>query len=149
MSLPEREVLKRSMKILESIFKEWVNPERRNVSMHQNPRGQWIRQGKKSESDIGGWICKGVYIGKALAIEVKRGEFRPSRVYGPDQARFKRQCDYLREINRKGGVGFWVNDPRMIVHVLIPVLMHGARVNLDKNNCVTVTRMSTVKVVET
>jgi hypothetical protein len=144
--LPEKYVLKQSLIILKKVFKEWVRVERRQSGLFKNPNGHTVRIGKTSESDIGGWILKGPYIAKPIAIEVKRSDFRPNKVYGADKKRFLNQCEYLRSITDQGGVAFWVNDPGMIYSILAPVLIYGAKVDLDLNNTVFVTHTRTIKV---
>lgn len=140
--MSEKEVLKNSLVVLRKVFKSWVRIERRQSGLFKNYNGAWVRVGKNHESDIGGWILRGPYIAKPIAIEVKRGNFRPGRIYGDDKKRFLGQCEYLRGVTAQGGIGFWLNDPGMIYSVLTPALFRGALVHLDPNNAVVVTYRS-------
>jgi hypothetical protein len=134
MNLLERDVLKRSLSILNRVYGEWVRVERRQVVRFRNPGGQIYRFGKTGQSDIGGWVLKGPYIAKPIAIETKRSSFRPTHLSRKDKIHFQEQCDYLRKINNDGGIGFWINDPGLIYQILTPVLINGSKIDLDVYN---------------
>jgi hypothetical protein len=138
MDLSEREVLKQVLKALRVVYKHWLQVERRQVLHFKNQAGQRFRVGKAHEADIGGWVLQGHYIAKPVAIEVKKCNFNPLHIYGPEKARFLKQCDYLRQINNQGGIGFWLNQPSLVHQVLAPVLFRGAHVQLNQYNQVVI-----------
>lgn len=144
-AIPERQVLKLSLKILKTVFASWVKVERRQVLKFTNDKGQPFTVGKRGESDIGGWITKGPYIAKSLYIEVKRSDFRPTHLAKADKKRFDNQCQFMQGILDDGGVAFWVNNPKHLYMVLMPVLMEGAKVSFDAHHNVVVTSTSTVR----
>jgi hypothetical protein len=137
----ERYVLRQSLAILNRVFREWVNVERRQSGLFKNRNGHMVTVGKKSEPDIGGWITKGPYIAQKIVIETKNTSFHPGRVYGKDRERFINQCNFISRVNEDGGVGFWINNPNNLYMILLPVLMHGAKVSLDEKYNVVVTRI--------
>jgi hypothetical protein len=126
----ERDVLKRTLKILHTVFKEWVRVERRQSGVFKNRDGHMVTIGKVGEPDIGGWVLQGPYIAKPIVIEVKSSEFRPGRLSRADGERFEKQYRYMQGVNHEGGVGFWINDPGQLYDILMPALKRGSRVSL-------------------
>jgi len=125
------------------------NVERRNTGGMYDPRGQFVRYGRKGNSDIlcqipAGW---GAASGKTLVIECKRGDFKPYRPIKPpapgkpakpkskDRIRWESQVARMRQCNDNGGYGFWVNEKNGVIDILLKIKA-GWRVELDSNDYV-------------
>lgn len=119
------------------------NVERRNTGGMYDARGQFVRYGRKGNSDIlcqtpGDW---GAASGKTVVIECKRGDFKPFRPHKPgkpkskDRIRWKTQVKRMRQCNANGGYGFWVAEKNAVIDILLKIKA-GWRVDLDENDYV-------------
>lgn len=88
-----------------------VEIKRRNVAMFRNAAGRPVKCGEAGDSD---WyslaVERGPNRGRALAVEIKRESFDPRKVRGKDAKRWALQLGKLRELNRRGGLGIWLNN---------------------------------------
>lgn len=144
----EAEVQRGTLKMCRSLLGK-DNVERRNTGGMYDPRGQFVRYGRKGNSDI---LCQtpgtwGAASGKTVVIECKAGGFKPYRPVKPpkpgeapkpkskDRVRWETQVKRMRQCNANGGYGFWVNEKNAVVDVLLKIKA-GWRVDLDDGDYV-------------
>lgn len=99
MGLPEKEI-KRQIRDVLNASGIW----------HYNHYNGGAFNPKKGISDI-----IGIYQGRFLAIEVKHEDWMPPNPGMKSWAHYKDQKDFLDEVNRAGGIGFFANCPEDII----------------------------------
>lgn len=117
---------------------------RQNTGAAVNPRGRLVRYGEKGASDLIGMTGPtwGPLAGRVLAIEVKKGRWKPPRKPKPGKAisekraHWERQLARLREVNANGGYGFWTDDVDECDEI-VGMLREGWRVELRADEQVT------------
>lgn len=84
--------------------------ERRNVGMAAGANGKAVRFGTPGEPDYSGVWPAGPNRGRTVALEIKRGDFDPTRLRGAKAAHFARQVAAMRRLNDSGGFALWLRD---------------------------------------
>lgn len=117
----EKQVL---AQVLEALKSFGIDVERQNTGAGVNASGKTIRFGTPGNADISGQLPDG----RKLDIEVKREGFDPNKLRGAKREHFDRQLARLQKTNAGGGVGFWTDDAKELVEVILPLLLAGASV---------------------
>lgn len=101
----ERDILSAVLQLL-AVY--GIRADRKNTGAMPNAAGRLVRFGKKGDPDISGTLPNGL----RLDIEVKRVGKRPTAT----------QVDRIAELQRAGGIAFWIDDARSCDHVIRRVL---------------------------
>ncbi len=89
--------------------------DRQNTGAGLNPKGKMVRFGIPGNTDLTGALPR---TGRALHVEIKAGDFDPSKLRGAKKDHFARQLARMAELNARGGAAFWVSDASDFVRAM-------------------------------
>lgn len=124
--IPTRTERQLSEQVVQAAAMLGIDLRRQNTGAGLNPSGELVRFGTPGDSDYRAVLPDG----RALAVEVKREGFDPSRLRGAKRAHFERQIAELRRINASNGVAFWVSDAGDFLAAMMKIL-GGCRVEIN------------------